>query len=337
LIRPDLPLLPLAELPGGPEPVVLCATARLALDLRRAHGDLQAARGALTWQALQSSTPALWLDSLVSRALLSGEIPPEAAAGGFLGHVQERNLWEQAIARDTGAAADLFDREGMALAAMEAASLQRSWRIEVPDALHNAEYTAFLRWREDVDAASRDGDWRGMDAILAWRIACVERGIGGLPVRVGFAGFILPDPTISFASISVAAATWRRAASNVPTRRRNAGPPRTGRASARRRAASVACACASRWPSCQPAAGHSMRRWPWPCMATPSAPAGPHRNAITRLSAANRWLRSPWSTPRCPCCRSTPARAASRKPISAPCSARRAGRRMSMRPTPVPA
>jgi exodeoxyribonuclease-5 len=197
LIRPDLPLLPLAELPGGPEPVVLCATARLALDLRRAHGDLQAARGALTWQALQSSTPALWLDSLVSRALLSGEIPPEAAAGGFLGHVQERNLWEQAIARDTGAAADLFDREGMALAAMEAASLQRSWRIEVPDALHNAEYTAFLRWREDVDAASRDGDWRGMDAILAWRIACVERGIGGLPARVGLAGFILPDPAVS--------------------------------------------------------------------------------------------------------------------------------------------
>jgi exodeoxyribonuclease-5 len=197
LIRPDLPLLPLAELPGGPEPVVLCATARLALDLRRAHGDLQVARSAVTWQALQSSTPALWLDALVSRALLSGQIPPDAAAGGFLGHVQERNLWEQAIARDTGTAAELFDREGMALAAMEAASLQRSWRIEVPDALHNAEYTAFLRWCEDVDAASRAGDWRGMDAILAWRIACVERGIGGLPARVGLAGFILPDPAVS--------------------------------------------------------------------------------------------------------------------------------------------
>ena len=197
MIRPDLPLLPLAGLPGGPEPVVLCATARLALDLRRAHGDLQVARGAVTWQALQSSTPALWLDAMVSRALLNGQIPPDAAAGGFLGHVQERNLWEQAIARDTGAAAELFDREGMALAAMEAASLQRSWRIEVPEALHNAEYMAFLRWREDVDAASRDGDWRGMDAILAWRIACVERGIGGLPARVGLAGFILPDPAIS--------------------------------------------------------------------------------------------------------------------------------------------
>ena len=92
MIRPDLPVLPLADLPGGPEPVVLCATARLALDLRRAHGDLQVARGAVTWHALQSSTPALWLDALVSRALLRGEIPPDAAAGGFLGQVQERSL-----------------------------------------------------------------------------------------------------------------------------------------------------------------------------------------------------------------------------------------------------
>ena len=139
MIRPDLPVLPLAELPGGPEPVVLCATARLATDLRRAHGEAQAARGATTWRALQSSTPALWLDHLVSRALLSGEIPPEAAAGAFLGHVQERNLWELAIARDAGAAAELFDREGMALAAMEAASLQRAWRIEVPEVLQQLQ------------------------------------------------------------------------------------------------------------------------------------------------------------------------------------------------------
>ena len=200
MIRPDLPVLPLADLPGGPEPVVLCATARLALDLRRAHGDAQVARGAVTWRALQSSTPALWLDALVSRALLRGEIPPDAVAGGFLGHVQERNLWELAIARDAGAAAELFDREGMALAAMEAASLQRAWRIEVPEALHNAEYLTWRRWRDDVEATARAGGWRGVDEILAWRIACIERGVGGmggLPARIGLAGFVMPDPLVS--------------------------------------------------------------------------------------------------------------------------------------------
>ena len=59
MIRPDLPVEALADLPGGPQPVVLCATARLATDLRRAHGEALVARGASTWRALQSSTPAL--------------------------------------------------------------------------------------------------------------------------------------------------------------------------------------------------------------------------------------------------------------------------------------
>jgi exodeoxyribonuclease-5 len=197
MIRPDLPCLPLSDLPGGPEPVVLCATARLAGSLRRAHGALQAARGAVTWQALQSATPAQWLDHLTSGALLRGEIPPAGVPGAFLTRAQERSLWEQAIATDAGAAAELFDREGMALAAMEAANLERAWRIEVADALHTEEYRAFRRWREKVAEACRVGGWRTADETLAWRIECIERGIGGLPARIGIAGFIAPDPMIS--------------------------------------------------------------------------------------------------------------------------------------------
>ncbi|KAF0164930.1 MAG: DNA helicase/exodeoxyribonuclease V subunit B [Rhodocyclaceae bacterium] len=197
MIRSDLPFVSLAELPGGPEPLVLCATARLATGLRRAHGELQAARGAVTWQALQSSTPAMWLDHLSSSALLRGEIQPASVPGTFLSRAQERSLWEQAIARDTGAVAELFDREGMALAAMEAASLQRAWRIEVPEPLHTEEYRAFLRWRDAVAEACQAGSWRTADEVMAWRIECIARGIGGLPARLGIAGFIAPDPLVS--------------------------------------------------------------------------------------------------------------------------------------------
>ncbi len=197
MIRSDLPRVPLADLPGGPEPVVLCATARLAGSLRRAQGELQAAAGAVTWQALQSATPAQWLDHLTSSALLRGEIPPASVPGGFLTWAQERSLWEQAIAADAGAAAELFDREGMALAAMEAASLQRTWRIEVAEPLHTEEYRAFLRWRNRVAEACRAGGWRTADETLTWRIDCIERGIGGLPTRLGIAGFIAPDPLVS--------------------------------------------------------------------------------------------------------------------------------------------
>jgi exodeoxyribonuclease-5 len=197
MIRSDLPRVPLADLPGGPEPVVLCATARLAASLRRAHGDLQSAGGAATWQPLQSSTPAQWLDHLTSAALLRGEIPPHSLLGTFLSWPQERSVWEQAIARDTGAAAELFDREGMALVAMEAASLQQVWRIEVPDALRTEEYHAFSRWRAWVGETCRADAWRTADEVMAWRIECVERGISGLPKRLGLAGFVSPDPLVS--------------------------------------------------------------------------------------------------------------------------------------------
>ena len=197
MIRSDLPCIPLADLPGGPDPVVLCATARLATGLRRAHGELQVARGAVTWQALQSSTPAMWLEHLSASALLRGEIPPASVPGTFLSWAQERSLWELAIAQDAGAASELFDREGMALAAMEAANLQRAWRIEVPEPLHTEEFRAFLRWREAVAEACKVGGWRTADEVMAWRIDCIARGIGGLPARLGLAGFIAPDPLIS--------------------------------------------------------------------------------------------------------------------------------------------
>lgn len=192
MIRPDLPVVALAELSGGPDPVVLCPGARLAVDLRRAHGEARAARGDTTWRALQASTWPLWLDALVSRALLAGELPADAVGAGFLSHGQELALWERAIAADAGA--ELFDREGLAEAAMDAAVLQRHWRLEVPEALHNAEYLAFCRWRDAVAAELRRGGWRGQDELLPWRIACIERGAGRLPRQVGLAGFVAPDP-----------------------------------------------------------------------------------------------------------------------------------------------
>ncbi|MCF8178345.1 MAG: PD-(D/E)XK nuclease family protein [Sulfuritalea sp.] len=197
MIRSDLPLVRLAELPGGPEPIVMTANAHLAMSLRKAHGDLQIARGVDTWRALQSSTPAMWLDHLTSTALLRGDIPPASVPDSFLSRAQERCLWEQAIARDAGAAEDLFDREGMALAAMDAASLQAWWRIEVPEALHTEEYLAYQRWSDDVRSACQAGRWRRADEVLAWRIECIERGIGGLPARLGIAGFVVPDPMVS--------------------------------------------------------------------------------------------------------------------------------------------
>lgn len=196
----DLPVIPLVDLPGGHDVVVLCPTARLAAELRRAHGAAQARAGASAWHALLSATPAQWLDHLTSAALLRGEISPTALPGRFLTWSQERSVWEQAVAHDlspspgTGEVADLFDCDGMALAAAEAESVRQAWRITVPEALYTEEYRAFLRWRDQVAKTCEPGHWHTADAALIWRIACVEQGLTGLPAQVGVAGFTVPDP-----------------------------------------------------------------------------------------------------------------------------------------------
>lgn len=208
----DLPIRSLAELPGGPDVMVLCPTARLAADLRRAHGVAQMQAGAQAWQALLSATSAQWLDHLTSAALLRGEIAPTALPGRFLTRPQEQVVWAQAVARDLGGgeaasgstadelavqAAALFDRDGLALAAAEAESLRLNWRINVPEALWTEEYRAFLRWRDEVEKICAPEGWHTADAAMLWRIGCIERGLTGLPKRIGWAGFTAPDPLLT--------------------------------------------------------------------------------------------------------------------------------------------
>lgn len=200
-MRADLPLIALAGLPGGAGDVVLCATARLAADLRRAHGAAQAQAGRRTWHALQSATPAQWLDHLSSAALLRGQIPVAALPGRFLTRAQERTVWEDAILTDTvdGVDAgmdDLFDREALSQAAMEADALSRLWHIEVPEAFRNEEHRAFLRWQTQVNERCRVNRWQTQADVLLWRIGCLERGAGQLPQRLLVAGFTAHDPVL---------------------------------------------------------------------------------------------------------------------------------------------
>lgn len=188
--------LPLADVPGGPDFVVLCPSARHAAALRRAHGALQAARGVFVAPPLHGATPAQWLDHLVSAALLRGEVPPAAAPALVLSRAQERCLWEQAIAADDAASGALFDVAGLAQAAMDAERIRVLWRIDVPDAFAGEEYQAFLRWRARVEAECRRlGAATAVDTLL-WRIECVARGVRGLPARVGVCGFVSADATL---------------------------------------------------------------------------------------------------------------------------------------------
>ena len=184
----------LAQLAGGPETVVLCPTARLAAEVRRAHGEVQMRLGVTTWRALNGATPVQWLDHLCSTALLRGEIPAQAVPGMFLTRPQELALWQRVIAEDEQLDDGVFDRDGLAQTAMDADRIATEWRVAQDALTTTAEAQALTRWRQAFARMCQQQGWLGAVAAQQWRIGCVERGIGGLPVSVGVAGFTHIEP-----------------------------------------------------------------------------------------------------------------------------------------------
>lgn len=169
--------------------VILCANHRLARHLRAQYDAAQIAAGRWAWQPLAALTTGAWLDGVVEEALLSGAIPPNAAPRLVLSAAQERLLWEQAIeARIVDGEDALFDREGLAAAALEANELCEIWNLR-PGAGAGEETRRFLEWRRHRQAACEARGWVGAASYRAWQIRSIADGAGRLPVRIAFAGF----------------------------------------------------------------------------------------------------------------------------------------------------
>jgi probable DNA repair protein len=177
-----------------PSPLILCSTARLAQSLKLAHAQKHARESAqpdAVWQPLQVHTLQQWLDGLIEQALLSGSIPVELAPKGVLDPLQERILWEQAIAeamqQETLGA--LFDQAGMATAAIEANRLQLEWDIVLGDQEHTEETRQFLRWREFFRQRCKRSGWLEPARHLDWQIAHLPAATALIPQEIHLAGF----------------------------------------------------------------------------------------------------------------------------------------------------
>ena len=194
-----LPVLRLPDLADAVEQsdtLVLCASSRLAQDLRRAHAALCAVAGGASWRALAVATPAQWLDHVVSAALLRGEVPVAAMPKLFLTATQENALWQEIIRADADAvlgSVDLFDLPQLAKTAREADALQHIWRLSVPEGWADDEYRAFRRWQRAMQERCEAEAWLREVNAFDWRVACVARGILGLPAKVVVAGFVGQD------------------------------------------------------------------------------------------------------------------------------------------------
>jgi len=171
--------------------LVLCSTHRLARSLRLAHGQVQIAQGLKLWTPLQALTLVQWLDKLYAYSLLTGQVAAEQAPRLVLSAMQERIMWERAI--ETGLAGDpaeaLFDRAGMAAAAMGANRLLQEWDIALGRSEQTEETRQFLRWRTAFRALCRKFGALESGSLLEVQVACLKQYAGQLPPVIHVAGF----------------------------------------------------------------------------------------------------------------------------------------------------
>ena len=189
-------MIQLPELPQHAEPrldgseLVLCATSRLAAELRRRYDARQAALGRHLWQPLDTCTPSQWLSRLAETAVLKCKDIPDELQNPVLGSFQERLLWERIIAQSLSeASAPLFDLGALATTAQDAHFLSVIWNISVGSTWATEECQHFKTWQEKfaAECASR----RVMDTARYQRtvVRALETLDLTLPKQVVLAGF----------------------------------------------------------------------------------------------------------------------------------------------------
>ncbi len=170
--------------------LVLCSTPRLARSLRLAHGRSQMAQGLSQWQPLRALTVAQWLEQILAQALLAGNISAEHTPKLALGTMQERILWERVIEASLAEnpALVLFDRSGLAQAAMEAHRLLKEWNVALGHE-QTEETRQFQRWRTAFEALCRKLDALDAAGLFELQVEALQQSAAALPVDIYLAGF----------------------------------------------------------------------------------------------------------------------------------------------------
>lgn len=163
------------------QPIFLCATTRLAQQLRAK----QPVDGGTVWQTPLALTLTQWLSGLAEEALLSGAAMLPAPLDPFA----ERLLWEKIVAASLIETSLLFDIQGMAASAAEAHAISVAWNI-VPD--HHscsAEGELFIGWQKTFRKHCRQHGWLDVASFQAELIKLIEAGQLTLPKQIFLCGF----------------------------------------------------------------------------------------------------------------------------------------------------
>ncbi|MCK6411534.1 MAG: PD-(D/E)XK nuclease family protein [Azonexus sp.] len=172
--------------PGG-EVLYLCATLRLAQTLRR-----RPLSGVGAWRTPQALTLAQWFAQLADEALLCGlgDLPQA------LDPYAECLLWEQVIAealgQTAGAAALLFDLQGMAKSAIGARQLTRQWpalQAALASTTLADEARLFAGWQEAFTRRCEAHAWIDVAGWQRRLLDLLAAGAFALPAQLYCIGF----------------------------------------------------------------------------------------------------------------------------------------------------
>lgn len=163
-------------------PLILCATNRLAQTLRSAAP----AHAAAVWDTPQAFALEAWMDQLGEEAMLSGALPALVLLDAF----SEKLLWQQVIEdgieRD---AAPLFDAAAMAARAADAYAMSRIWAIEAGQEGVSREAALFAQWRTEFRRRLDAQGWTVAADRRDALVGALEQGALRIRSRVVFAGF----------------------------------------------------------------------------------------------------------------------------------------------------
>ncbi len=176
--------------------VILCATNRLARNLRITFGQHQIDRGATLWRTPQATTIDAWLSSIGEQISLLGEIPIDLIPDRVLSPFQECLVWKQSIETvgSDDPALPLFDLHSLAKTATEAHALINTWHLRITDDAGSEETQQFIGWRKRFNATCQKNGWADVMDYQKRVFDWLERGAGTLPSRVIFAGFDTLSP-----------------------------------------------------------------------------------------------------------------------------------------------
>ena len=184
------------QLSQGKKLVILCATHRLAHNLRLGFGQGQIAAGAARWPTPQATGVDAWLEQIGEQIALQGEVPLAMVPDRVLSAYQEGLVWQQAIVAVGGddPALALFDVQGLARTAAEAQALIDTWQLPVDGDGGSEETRQFLRWRRRFGELCKKNGWVDQSEYQSRIMTWLARGAGRLPECVVFAGFDAVSP-----------------------------------------------------------------------------------------------------------------------------------------------